>query len=427
MHRVFLAFGYIPILPPNNFGIYELLKESLYLIDEIKNLSEKELLRKTKDLFDDIIDEEFTNDKGNNIIVPLSGGIDSRLLLGALIERIDASKINTITYGVPNTYDYEIGQLVAKEAGTKHIQLNITSDMFVWDFDNLNELAKNINKPTWIFDAYVNKSLAKYFGEETSIWSGFYGDRLSGDHLYNSNSPNFEEHFSHFKRNNVVNKKIRLPNWVNSYLKNQVNKFNIDERIQNKYEQMDTYIRQECCIKPTLFVQGCRYVTPLFNSKLVNWFWNVPRESRSKKQPYFDLCLSKYPRLFNLPVKNKYGLLLNASRFKVHSKYIILGTHYYFHKYFPFLSFPTFPWYNYGDLNKQIREKNDLRLIVTELINSLEKRNLEGIPSPTKTLKKHLSKQSNDAFLVLFMSALELNLINNRFAEYSDLEIKFDI
>ena len=55
------------------------------------------------------------------ILVPLSGGLDSRYILGTLLELVSPARILTFTFGSKNSYDFEIGKKVAKEIGVKNI------------------------------------------------------------------------------------------------------------------------------------------------------------------------------------------------------------------------------------------------------------------------------------------------------------------
>src|SRR5690606_15813669 len=40
-------------------------------------------------------------------LVPLSGGIDSRILLGALLRHVSPREIRTVTFGTPGAWDYD--------------------------------------------------------------------------------------------------------------------------------------------------------------------------------------------------------------------------------------------------------------------------------------------------------------------------------
>ena len=77
-----------------------------------------------KQSFDSIIENIDTNKEQ---VIPLSSGLDSRMILAHLINhpKIDISNIHTVTLGSPNTYDYEYGQQVSEEAGVKNTVINL--------------------------------------------------------------------------------------------------------------------------------------------------------------------------------------------------------------------------------------------------------------------------------------------------------------
>ena len=65
--------------------------------------------------------------EGREHVVPLSGGLDSRLILGALLEHSDARDIRTFTYGIAGSYDFEIGNAVPL-SGTSWLRRSVWLD-----------------------------------------------------------------------------------------------------------------------------------------------------------------------------------------------------------------------------------------------------------------------------------------------------------
>ena len=52
---------------------------------------------------------------GRTHYIPLSGGLDSRALLAAAMEA--GAEVETLTFGMPGTMDYEDGNRVARAVG----------------------------------------------------------------------------------------------------------------------------------------------------------------------------------------------------------------------------------------------------------------------------------------------------------------------
>ena len=54
-------------------------------------------------------------------ILPMSGGLDFRAVLGGLLEHIPSSQIVTVTYGIPGTWDFEIAKMISRKFGIQHV------------------------------------------------------------------------------------------------------------------------------------------------------------------------------------------------------------------------------------------------------------------------------------------------------------------
>jgi len=67
---------------------------------------------------------------GKKHVVPISGGLDSRAILASLLKFTEAANIYTYTFGTPSTFDYEIGNLIAKETGTMHTSFPLNDYIF---------------------------------------------------------------------------------------------------------------------------------------------------------------------------------------------------------------------------------------------------------------------------------------------------------
>lgn len=67
------------------------------------------------------------NSRGEQLLIPLSGGADSRLLVSVLKE-IDAHNVYSYTYGIPGSREVEISKEVAKAVGFPWINIELNRD-----------------------------------------------------------------------------------------------------------------------------------------------------------------------------------------------------------------------------------------------------------------------------------------------------------
>lgn len=74
----------------------------------------------------------------------LSGGLDSRAILGGLISAGLKDSIVTVTFGTPGTYDFDIGKKIATELGIKHELIDLTSvEMTSTFFEGVSKSTKS--------------------------------------------------------------------------------------------------------------------------------------------------------------------------------------------------------------------------------------------------------------------------------------------
>ena len=69
----------------------------------------------------------FSDATGELNVIPLSGGMDSRAILGGLLERAGRSRLCTVTFGQAGSLDYELGIQVAEAAGVESIGVDLSS------------------------------------------------------------------------------------------------------------------------------------------------------------------------------------------------------------------------------------------------------------------------------------------------------------
>ncbi|MFW5700924.1 MAG: hypothetical protein ACOCWM_04465, partial [Cyclobacteriaceae bacterium] len=108
----------------------EILNHDFWQSRPVKN---RYTIMETADRFDQIFDQLLNENSSSKHIVPLSGGWDSRAILGALCERINNDEIETVTFGVPGQLDYDIGLMIGKKTGVKFNSLDLRLIDFNWE------------------------------------------------------------------------------------------------------------------------------------------------------------------------------------------------------------------------------------------------------------------------------------------------------
>lgn len=118
------------------------------------------------------------------ILVALSGGFDSRAVLGAALECVESGRLHTLTFGGKDSYDLRVARLVAGKAGVQNTVFPITDQLFADDF--LRQRAADYGYGYSAFGTQPEEMLS-YLSEEDSqgsisLW-GVGGDAITGSHL----------------------------------------------------------------------------------------------------------------------------------------------------------------------------------------------------------------------------------------------------
>ena len=98
--------------------------------------------------------------------------MDSRAILGALLEFTEAKNINTYTFGTPGTLDYDIGNYIAKKTGTNHTVYPLNE--YKYSLSEEIMVSKILTISQYYFITLPFSIANKY--SDFKIWSGFMGD-----------------------------------------------------------------------------------------------------------------------------------------------------------------------------------------------------------------------------------------------------------
>lgn len=366
-------------------------------------------------LFDKVFDELVTQHPDSNHLIPLSGGWDSRAILGALFERVDRSNIETVTFGVPGQLDYDVGIKIAKWAGIQLHALDLRQIEFTWD-----QLLKSVEKSPWTYvpDAYFNHFARSVETSVETIWTGFLGDPLTGSHLMDYSTSLYCQ-----KSIREGQKKIQ-----DIYLPNKLNEPIYNYKIDNVNIRIDDYldlgVRQSYCIAPiTLPVSNLSIlqthfeeenktvIAPFAQFDFVNYWLKAPVELRKNQQLYLQMLKFKFQELFALPSKYSLGLK-NKSGVMYHTRRIQQGVVRRIQKRAPWLGIRSTAHLNYLDYDKMFRTRPDYQNTLNEALDYLKENEITPWLPLDKMVKDHMhrKKEYGGAFCVLIGLAANLKV-----------------
>lgn len=410
----FLSCGFMPTTNEN----------SLFTFFNKSNLEFRNNIEFKKDSESDIISEgvkalkkSFINIEGGEHIVPLSGGLDSRLILAELIDAGIKDKITAVTFGIPNSYDYEIPKLLTKKLGIKHVMIDL--NRIEIENELLIDIAKKGSSHTFLFDAFYNSLINKKFGNKVIYWSGFVGGGVAGVHIPFNESETWIAAKKLFLKKNRIFSSINLskPNYnIEDSL--PLNPF-LDRSIMSYDDQLHFGLRQQNYIKKVVIFDEFKYRTPFLNDKWVDFMFSIPREYRINNYIYKKILLNAHPILFSLPTTNNIGGSLYFSRHEYYYRKLLNLIYKKTKNYNDFNSKYLIPLWknlnvydeiNYINFNYAIRNRQDYNVLVRNNIRDLKERSLVNWLDLDQIVQDHLSEKSDYGLPLILLSALEISL-----------------
>jgi hypothetical protein len=349
-------------------------------------------------------------DAGKTHVLPLSGGLDSRAILGSLLDNVDHRQIQAVTFGTPGTWDYEIGRRVAQAAGVRHESIDLTSSQWKWSSAELIETAAKTERVAWVFDAHVNRHVPERFGRSPVYWSGFMGEALAGAHLPPCSSASWTDAKSYFVSWNRHCRSINLwPPHFKPEDKLPAVPF-CDREVLSYDDQLDFAIRQQNLIRHIVLPAQYDYRTPFLQTEWLRFILNVPRCCRQRQHLYKEVLRAAYPRLFSLPAKNSYGLPLKSPHWRQYVRRQGLRLRAAAKRFVPWIDWGTSPSINYMDFDRGLRERADLKTVIYENMQDLKKRGVIDWINVDTIWKRHHEHRGNHADALTLLASLEISL-----------------
>lgn len=355
--------------------------------------TEQELIEEGSKLWLEAISANFKPNEKH--LVPISGGLDSRAVLAGLLKHTDAQNIHSYTFGTPKTLDYEIGSYVAKKIGTKHTSFDLTQ--YKYKQAELEDISTRINRQTILFHHPPVWQLDKKY-KELQLWSGFLGDSVSGDKI--DLSLNKGEEFTKYLKKNLYTKSLSFGEL--NELAEIVDPAILDSKILTPLEEIDFINRQLKFIAPHVLMEGFDYKLPFLNEVFFNFMLSIPNKYREGQYLYKEILLHTFPKEFSWKTKTNLGLPLKASQARCFFKKVenkIVHT-------MRLKGKST----NYLDFDYHIRNKPDLRAVISANVMDLKKRDVVSWIDPEKILNAHLSGKANHADALIVLASLEIHL-----------------
>ena len=373
--------------------------------------------------------------KNEKIIIPLSGGLDSRAILAAALRCTSRDNIITFTFGEKGSFDFEIGKMVAEKAGVENIPLSAEKDDFEEQYNISMEDIEGMIDATPYFAIRGYKEMEKY-GD--ILFTGTMIDVLLGRHIL---SPIFssdmlkkeissEEDYAKikeliFKHQKLNDEKEILQLFNPDFLK-KVNIKSSFDRTHPKFKNVNNkkfpnyfavwdytnrwnkYIYFAVLRNRNIF----KYVTML-DCDLVDFTFKLPPELRLDENLYIQMLLKKYQELFELPTTTNQGLRLDAGNISLFLKRAILFSKMRANKISSMLIKRNIfrdKGKNYIDYDELIRKNKEYMNYMRRMIEKVEEREYFNRDYIEEIWRLHIQGKKNYAMLFGLLVTFELFL-----------------
>jgi len=353
--------------------------------------------------------ESTFHNPGNGLhVVPLSGGLDSRAILAGLIRAGLREQIIAVTFGVPGNWDFDIGSLVATEAGVRHEAIDLNNIKLTQEV--MEQTARRFDSWIWLFDAVYNGMVTHLFGKEATYWIGYFGDPLAGSHLPQKDSNNWIQARDGFVRRGQFSRNLKVthPDFEAEESLPDTPILNCSRLTYD--EQLDFVLRQHSYIRPLVVPKEHRCRIPFVDKIWVDFMLGVPRKFREQQCLYKEILKRINPKLFSLPTKNQLGLSLFVPSWLPPLKKLCFFPLSFGRRHLPSLSWPPDPTNNYIDFENSLRKRGDIKELVRNNLMSLRERGIVDWINLEMLWEHHQKGKGNFANAITLLISLEINL-----------------
>lgn len=284
-----------------------------FLHTEPENYDQQDLYKKLDAAALESIDNLIRYANGRQIVIPLSGGYDSRLI-ATLLKRRGYENILTFTYGVPGNKESAYSKKVADALGLKWHFVEYSNELWREAWQTGERLQYQKWASGWNSIAHVQDWLAvKILKQNTIIENdcifvpGHSGDFVAGSHipdiafqekalnLIDSCQATLSRHYSLAPRSEF---EVGEAFWLNKIKENmEFEDYSSNVRFADSFEKWDWQERQAkftCNSVRVYEFYGYDWWMPLWDMEFVQFWQDVPLELRKGREWYLEYVKAQY-------------------------------------------------------------------------------------------------------------------------------------
>lgn len=312
----------------------QLFRHYEYLHKRDFDLSEEELINKLSEVHDEVFKRFIASLEGRKVIVPLSGGYDSRLIV-EMLRKNDYDNVLCVTWGNASDWQVKIAKEVASKLSYQWISIEHSrKDWYEWfnskAYNNMNIITGCISSIPYLQENVSIDYLEKNYNipKDSIFVSGNSGDFIEGQHIPEDLiendlfTPNqiadmiFRKHFR-LLRLNDSNYKSSLYERILDII-GRINDANSDQAA-SLFEYWEWQERQSKFVSNSIKSfesKGYEWRLPLWDNEIMDFWSRVPLKYRYGRALFY-----KYSDKFM--VKDVVHANPRVSKFKIYKERIM--------------------------------------------------------------------------------------------------------
>ncbi len=355
-----------------------------------------------------------------SIVIPISGGWDSRVVLGESLKHFPKTKIKTYSFGVPGQLDFDIGRTISNNLGLNHEEIDLSKVQVSWD-----KLLKSVSLSPWtaVPDAFYNQYALRTVAQEGDIMlSGFLGGPLTGGGL------KFTGNAREQIKNSFVNKQKRAKSV--DLLPSNYSTSKLLPRFENTTDLslsmfLYFYVRQLSYTYDIISngegwkgwnidtgqLDKIKILAPFLHEEWVKFWMSISDDCKVNQSLYLKMMHQNYPELANIPSKYSLGLKPGKKMAYLKKKYTSKFKRGVY-RLFPSMGIKSVEHLNYIDFDAAFREREDYIELLDQSINYLNENNSTPWLDIHEIKRTHMAYKANHSNALLLIIGLALNLAN---------------
>ncbi|MFH1010610.1 MAG: asparagine synthase-related protein, partial [bacterium] len=256
----------------------------------------------------------------DSIVLPLSGGVDSRFLLGCALEILPREHIRTITYGQPRSLDFAIGTGLAKKLGVACVALPMDRRPIG---EILHENFAHSEGKYWTYPDYPVSFFRDALPRNSCVLSGHNANAVFGSYEIAEDNQTAEQGdeakrlLALVREATFRNSPVKLNSLLQISTPDPLGFEAIvleipgaDLREKYEYWAYEDHFTNRTNFAVELHRDRAFYLAPFVHCAVMDVAYALPADKRRGEKAYFTALKEAFPELYAYPTKSHFGFPL---------------------------------------------------------------------------------------------------------------------